>query len=950
MLIVFLGFSVKLEAGPITINSINVINATCSNNASITVNATEAAPLTSLFYTIIGNTTQTNSTGIFTNLEAGTYYIKVFNLANDSAIQNNVIVSTSYVAPIIERIDTIAPYCDDDVTGMLTGVLQTGTGFGPYLWRLDTITGATIRPFQASPTFANLPIGSYRMVLQDCANTVSYAIEFLPNGSEFSLGLYGNGFPTVEMIHCDTVMYRVIVNHTNKQFKPPYTLRITTPTGTQFITNNNITLVASDAGLLYFSQKIGNVTYGDQIDVAVFNACNDSIKTTGRILNFNKFIATPTLLCNDSIGVNFSLYDPSPIRYQTGLQAPVRFQVFDSITGIILLDSTRTRTQAQILLEQYGYESIYYINLQPLENNKTYIFRVTDGCGNTYTDTFRFYVQPTRPYFNVGDVGYICADSVALFKVMFVYNFKSLPIFEVLSGPSTISSTQPLYAYNDTYTYPQSMFIYDVGNNVYNTGLSGLTAGTYTLRFKDDCGTQLDTTITILPSEIKRLSHRFTYTKGCGNNNTIHFAADYGIIPDLRISRVGFSSIYSGVFDAFNAPNQINLNNQPAGTYVVEFEYNGNYFGYALNDYKSCRRVYDTIIIPAQTSPRISAHNVVKCNSNIVLELITDSTVGVPNYRYQLQNKNNVLSAIQNSNVFNVTDTGNYKAIVIDSCGAQFIYNVFVDTISYRPVFMSGNNCVGDSVRLSLLNSPFIQYRWTSPSNTITLGNSLAINPINYSDAGNYLIEQFIEIAGCRDTLTQLFNFATTSCTLPVELVYFKVHCENAQLSFNWETASELNNNYFEIEQSTDAIQYTTLGKIASKNGNANYTQNYNTSYSTIPQNIYFRLKQEDFDGKISYSKIVRKECTALNDNGITIYPNPANAHININWNGVVGTKTIQIFNPIGQEIISEYETNNSSTIDISHLPASIYIIKVTVDGILYKNQKFIKNEEVNFR
>ena len=524
-------FTFFLQAGTITINSITTVNATCSNNASITVNATEATPATSLFYSLTGSSTQTNTNGVFNSLEAGTYYLKVFNLSNDSAIQSNIIITTSYAAPVIQRVDTIAPYCDKDATGMLTGVLQTGTGLGPSQWRLDTITGATVRPFQPSASFTNVPVGNYRVILQDCANTVNYAIEFSPNGSEFSQGLYGNGFPTVEMVDCDTVMYRVIINHLNKQFKPPYTMRITTGSGTQFVSNNNITLIYSDINYLYFSQKIGGVTYGDQIDVAVFNACNDSIKTTGRILNFNKFIATPSLLCNDSLGVSFTLYDPSPDRYQTGLQAPVQFQVIDSITGAVLLDSVRTRTPAQILLEQFGYESIYYINLQPIENNKTYIFKVKDGCGKTYTDTFRFYVKQAIPYINVGDVGYICGDSMALFKVIFAYNFKSLPLFEVTSGPSTVSSTQPHYAYNDTYTYPQSMYIYDVGSNLYNTGLGGLTAGTYKLHFKDDCGTALDTFITILPSEIINLSHRFTYTKGCGNNNTIHFAADHGFIP-----------------------------------------------------------------------------------------------------------------------------------------------------------------------------------------------------------------------------------------------------------------------------------------------------------------------------------------------------------------------------------------------------------------------------------
>jgi hypothetical protein len=152
-------------AGTITINAVNIVNATCSNNASITVNATEALPITTLFYSLTSTTTQTNSSGNFTNLAAGTYYLKVYNLANDSAIQSNIIVTTSYTAPVIQRIDTIAPYCDNDVTGTLTGVLQTGTGLGPFQWRLDTITGATIRAFQPSATFTNLPKGNYRMIL-----------------------------------------------------------------------------------------------------------------------------------------------------------------------------------------------------------------------------------------------------------------------------------------------------------------------------------------------------------------------------------------------------------------------------------------------------------------------------------------------------------------------------------------------------------------------------------------------------------------------------------------------------------------------------------------------------------------------------------------------------------------------------------------------------------------
>lgn len=942
-ILLFILFSKSLFSGPITINSVNTVNATCSNNATITVNATEAAPITSMFYSLTGSTTQTNSSGIFTSLAAGTYYLKVYNLANDSAIRTNIIVTTSYTTPIIQRVDTIPPYCDNDKTGVLTGLRQTGTGLGPFLWRLDTITGATIRPFQASATFINVPVGNYNMILQDCANTISFAIQFLPNGSEFSLGLYGNGFPTVEMIDCDTVMYRVIINHLNKKFKPKYRLRITTSNGVQWIDNNDITLITSNTDYLYFSQKIGGVDYGSQIDVAVFNDCDDSIKTTGRILNFNKFVAQPNLLCNDSLAVQFTLYDPLPLRYQTGLQAPVHFQLIDSITNAVLIDTIRTRTPSQILLEQFGYESIYSINLQPIANNKTYLFYVVDGCGKKYYEYFRLYVTPAAPYISIGDVGYICSDSVALFKFIAAYNFKSLPIFEVLSGPSTVSSTQPLYAYNDTYTYPQNMFIYNGGANLYYTGLGNLTAGKYELRFKDDCGTQLDTTIEIFSSEIKSLSHRFTYTKGCGNNNTINFAADYGFIPDLRISRVGFGIVYFNSFSAFYAPNQINLTNQPAGTYVVEFEYNGNYSGYMLTDNKICKRIYDTIIIPAQTSPKIIAHNVVKCNNNIVLELIADTAFGVPNYRYQVQNKFGAFSAIQNSNSFNVADTGNYKAYIVDSCGSQFIYNVFVDTLAFQPIFVAGNRCLGDSVRLSMLSSPFINYEWTKPNNTTVSGNSLSINPITIADNGNYTIKRFIEIAGCKDTTIQIYNLVAPSCILPVELVYFNVDCLDNQQLFSWQTASELNNNYFEIEQSTDAINFKTIGKIYTKNGNANFIQNYRFTYTNDNNNcIYFRLKQVDNDGHYSYSKVVVKNCNFIK-NYITIYPNPATDNITIDWNNINGKKSIQIYNSIGQEVISTTTANNNTYIDISNLPNSIYIINLSIDDIMYKSQKFIK-------
>ncbi len=94
---------------------------------------------------------------------------------------------------------------------------------------------------------------------------------------------------------------------------------------------------------------------------------------------------------------------------------------------------------------------------------------------------------------------------------------------------------------------------------------------------------------------------------------------------------------------------------------------------------------------------------------------------------------------------------------------------------------------------------------------------------------------------------------------LPVSLLYFNAEYKDGNVHLQWSTSSEINNDYFEIERSTDAKNFTPLVQI---NGHGNSSQLNNYSYTDViqglneAQTIYYRLKQVDYNGKFQISEI----------------------------------------------------------------------------------------------
>ncbi len=110
---------------------------------------------------------------------------------------------------------------------------------------------------------------------------------------------------------------------------------------------------------------------------------------------------------------------------------------------------------------------------------------------------------------------------------------------------------------------------------------------------------------------------------------------------------------------------------------------------------------------------------------------------------------------------------------------------------------------------------------------------------------------------------------------LPIDLISFTAeNIDNKRVALKWLTATETDSDYFDLQRSLDGINFANIGKISAA-GNSSVQQSYEfTDEEPAFGEIYYRLRQVDFDGSMTYSEIVQVK---LDRNYVTpnIYPNP---------------------------------------------------------------------------
>ncbi|MEL6558025.1 MAG: Calx-beta domain-containing protein [Bacteroidota bacterium] len=117
---------------------------------------------------------------------------------------------------------------------------------------------------------------------------------------------------------------------------------------------------------------------------------------------------------------------------------------------------------------------------------------------------------------------------------------------------------------------------------------------------------------------------------------------------------------------------------------------------------------------------------------------------------------------------------------------------------------------------------------------------------------------------------------AGDNTALPVELISFTATLQDDETLLEWATASELNNDRFEIERSVDGVEFDLIG-VVSGNGTTDVAQEYSFIDEAPRQGLnYYRLKQIDFDGAFEYSEIAFVDYSDPNVQFKAVaYPNP---------------------------------------------------------------------------
>jgi len=181
---------------------------------------------------------------------------------------------------------------------------------------------------------------------------------------------------------------------------------------------------------------------------------------------------------------------------------------------------------------------------------------------------------------------------------------------------------------------------------------------------------------------------------------------------------------------------------------------------------------------------------------------------------------------------------------------------------------------------------------------------------------------------------------------LPVELTFFDVTRQGKEAVLDWSTASEINNDHFEIERSTDGKNFSARSAIKGKGNSSDINYYVMRDENPYPGISYYRLKQVDYDGKFSYSDV--KALRMPERNTISILTNDGNNSYTITFNSLVtGSGQMSIYDYSGREISSQIlsylEGYNAFHLNTEALASGMYFVAINIDGDIQK-AKFIKN------
>lgn len=167
---------------------------------------------------------------------------------------------------------------------------------------------------------------------------------------------------------------------------------------------------------------------------------------------------------------------------------------------------------------------------------------------------------------------------------------------------------------------------------------------------------------------------------------------------------------------------------------------------------------------------------------------------------------------------------------------------------------------------------------------------------------------------------------------LPVELVAFTGVGLEEYNALKWSTASEVENDHFNVLRSLNGIDFEKIGELQGA-GTTLHTTNYSFNDSDIRSGVgYYQLEQVDVNGQSTKSNTIAIDRSKIQQNFINVFPNPTENVVYIELGKEQEGGYIQLIDTRGemiQEIQLGSQAGKQIVMDLSEVMSGMYMIRL---------------------
>ncbi len=179
------------------------------------------------------------------------------------------------------------------------------------------------------------------------------------------------------------------------------------------------------------------------------------------------------------------------------------------------------------------------------------------------------------------------------------------------------------------------------------------------------------------------------------------------------------------------------------------------------------------------------------------------------------------------------------------------------------------------------------------------------------------------------------YGIGVINTALPVEWGKIAAKAKDNDVLIEWQTVSENNNSYFEVETGKNGTDFTSIATITAIGTSSTPNQYKYLHRDPASGKLYYRIRQVDRDGKSSYSPVVSVSIGNNNAYKPTLYPVPSGSQLTIDFHKPALNPVIEILSS-DLKVLSVYRKRgapSSEQIMIGHFPAGAYLARISFEG-----------------